>query len=95
MMLQFGLAPGAVTTEEQLMTHRYKAGDKVRLAFGFHDQDAIGTYDITALLPTRTDGVPQYRVRGGDGRERVIGEEQIGEPGKPGTTSHPESKPIR
>ncbi|MCU4182383.1 hypothetical protein [Bosea sp. BH3] len=64
------------------MTHRYRIRDRVSLAFGFHDRDAAGTYEVTALLPTRADGEPQYRIRGSDDRERVIAETQISEPGK-------------
>lgn len=61
------------------MPHRYRTGERVGLAFGFHDQDAVGVYEITAVLPTRAGGQPQYVVKGADGRERVIGEGQIGE----------------
>lgn len=64
------------------MGHRYNVGDHVSLAFGFPDQDAFGTYEILSLLPTRPDSDPQYRIRGSDDRVRVIGEAQIGEPGK-------------
>ncbi|HEV7335088.1 MAG TPA: hypothetical protein VGO06_03895 [Bosea sp. (in: a-proteobacteria)] len=53
------------------MSHHFKAGDRVSLAFGFHDQGANGTYAITRLLPTRMNGEPQYRVKGSDDRERV------------------------
>jgi len=73
------------------MYHRYHVGDRVSLAFGFHDQDAVGTYEVVALLPTRPDGDPQYRIRGSDDRERVIGEAQIGELGKPGPLPRPRS----
>ncbi|WP_156412402.1 hypothetical protein [Bosea sp. Root483D1] len=59
------------------MGHRYAVGDQVRLAFGFHDHDAVGLYEVTRLLPYQTDSEPQYRVRGSDDRERVIGETQI------------------
>ncbi len=61
------------------MPHHFQAGEHVRLAFGFHDQDAVGLYEITALLPTRLGGQPQYLIKGTDGRERVVGEGQIGE----------------
>lgn len=64
------------------MSHLFKIGDRVSLAFGFHDQNASGTYAITRLLPTRMNGEPQYRVKGSDDRERVIGEEQIVVPRK-------------
>lgn len=42
-----------------------------------HDHDAVGMYEVTRLLPFQTDGEPQYRGRGSDVRERVIGETQI------------------
>lgn len=73
------------------MEHRYSVGDRVTLAFGFHDQDATGTYEVVVRLPTRPDGDPQYRIRDRDGRERVIGEAQIGEPGKPTSSPRPRS----
>lgn len=60
------------------MAHHYDVGDRVSLAFGFHDQNAVGLYTVTRLLPSLVDGEPQYRVRGLDDRERVIGEAQIG-----------------
>lgn len=64
------------------MPHLFKIGDRVSMAFGFYDQHAVGTYAITRLLPARMSGEPQYRVKGGDDRERVIGEGQILRPGK-------------
>lgn len=64
------------------MSHLFKVGDRVSLAFGFHDQNATGTYAVTRLLPTRMNGEPQYRVKGSDDRERVIGEGQVAVPGK-------------
>ncbi len=59
------------------MAHHYDVGDQVSLAFGFHDQNAVGLYKVTRRLPSLVDGEPQYRVRGLDDRERVIGEAQI------------------
>lgn len=59
------------------MDHRFAVGDRVSLAFGFHDVDAVGLYTITRLLPSLADTEPQYRVIGSDDRERVIGEAQI------------------
>lgn len=59
------------------MDHQYAVGDRVSLAFGFHDMDAIGTYIVSRLLPSLIDGEPQYRVKDSDDRERVIGEAQI------------------
>ena len=67
------------------MSHLFKVGDRVSLAFGFHDQNAAGTYAITRLLPTRMNGEPQYRIKGSDDRERVIGEGQVIVPGKAGS----------
>lgn len=55
------------------MSHHFKVGDRVSLAFGFYDQSAVGTYAVTRLLPTRLNGEPQYGVKGSDDRERVIG----------------------
>lgn len=59
------------------MAHHYDVGDQVSLAFGFHDQNAAGLYKVTRRVPSLVDGEPQYRVRGLDDRERVIGEAQI------------------
>lgn len=59
------------------MAHHYDVGDQVSLAFGLHDQNAVGLYKVMRLLPSLIDGEPQYRVRGLDDRERVIGEAQI------------------
>jgi len=73
------------------MPHLFKVDDRVSLAFGFHDQNASGTYAITRILPTRLDGEPQYRVRGSDDRERVIGEGQIVVPGRSALPSRPRS----
>jgi len=73
------------------MEHRYHVGDRVRLAFGFYDQEPVGPYEISALLPTRADGEPQYRIRGSDDRERVIGEGQIGQGGKLGSPARSRS----
>lgn len=74
------------------MPHRFKLGERVGLAFGFHDQDARGLYEITAQLPTRPDGEPQYRIKGSDDRERVIGEGQIGHPSNASRSQrHPSS----
>lgn len=59
------------------MEHRYAAGDRVSLAFGFYDTDAVGVYIVTRRLPFAVGSEPQYRVKGADDRERVIGEAQI------------------
>jgi|GEM_PF-1866116 len=59
------------------MAHHYDVGDQVSLAFGFHDQNAVGLYKVTRRLPSLVHGEPQDRVRGLDDRERVIGEAQI------------------
>lgn len=73
------------------MSHNFKVGDRVSLSFGFHDQSASGTYAVTRLLPARMNGEPQYRVKGGDDRERVIGECQIVMPGKAKSSGRRES----
>lgn len=44
------------------MAHHYDVGDQVSLAFGFHDQNAVGLYIVTRRLPSLVDGEPQYRV---------------------------------
>ena len=67
----------AVCKQEMDMAHHYDVGDQVSLAFGFHDQNAVGLYTVTRRLPSLVHGEPQYRVRGLDDRERVIGEGQI------------------
>ena len=64
------------------MSHRYVIGDEVCLSFGFFDQLAAGTYGITRLMPSAMDGEPQYRIKGKDGRERVISEGQIARDGQ-------------
>lgn len=66
------------------MPHRFELGEHVALAFGFPDQDASGLYEVVALLPTRPGGEPQYRIKGSDDRERVIGEDQIYGPNSSG-----------
>ncbi|SFB97254.1 hypothetical protein SAMN05428997_103168 [Bosea sp. CRIB-10] len=71
------------------MSHFFKVGDRVSLAFGFYDQNAAGTYVVTRLLPTRANGEPQYRIKGGDDRERVIGEGQVIVPGRSASPSRP------
>jgi hypothetical protein len=73
------------------MSHYFKVGDRVSLAFGFYDQNATGTYAVTRLLPTRANGEHQYRVKGADDRERVIGEGQIIVPGRSASPSRPRS----
>lgn len=45
------------------MKHHYNLGERVGLAFGFYDQEAIGLYEIIALLPTRSGAQPQYGSR--------------------------------
>lgn len=59
------------------MSHHHAIGEEVHLAFGFFDKHAVGTYGIVKLLPSTMGGEPQYRIKGKDGRERVIGEAQI------------------
>ncbi len=70
----------AVCKQEMDMAHQYDVGDQVSLAFGFHDQNAVGLYTVTRRLPSLVNGEPQYRVKGLDDRERVIGEAQIDGP---------------
>ena len=73
------------------MTHRHSLGEEVELAFGFFDQNAVGTYCVTRLLPSTPQGEPQYRIKDGDGRERVIGEGQIVVAGKAAEPPRPRS----
>ena len=73
------------------MTHRHSLGDEVELSFGFFDQNAVGTYAVTRLLPSTLQGEPQYRIKDKDGRERVIGEGQIVLAGKAAQPARPPS----
>lgn len=60
------------------MTQRsIKLGDVVRLSFGFADQSGSGDYKIVRIMPMRASGEREYRVRGADGHERAIGQDQI------------------
>lgn len=59
------------------MENDLKAGDRVRLTFGFADQSGEGEYEIVRVLPDAVNGERQYRVRGADGHERAIGSAQI------------------
>jgi len=59
------------------MSHQFAVGEQVGLRFGFHDREAEGAYAVVRLLPSLVNGEPQYRIRGSDDRERVIGEAQI------------------
>lgn len=45
------------------MEHRYAVGDRVSLASGLYDTDAIGLYVVTRQLPFVVGGEPRYRVR--------------------------------
>jgi hypothetical protein len=60
----------------RVMDRDFKPGDRVKLAFGFHNHDGAGTYQIVRVLPDGVDTEKQYRIRG-DGVERAIGEKQI------------------
>jgi len=59
------------------MSHRYEAGEQISLAFGFYDHSGTGIFAVVRRLPSVIGGEPQYVVRGGDDRQRVIGEAQI------------------
>jgi hypothetical protein len=61
----------------RVMDYDFKPGDRVKLAFGFHNHSGAGTYEIIRVLPAGVDAEKQYRVRGDDGVERAIGEKQI------------------
>jgi hypothetical protein len=60
-----------------VMGHDFKPGDRVKLAFGFHNHSGAGIYEIIRILPAAGDAEKQYRIRGDDGVERAIGEKQI------------------
>ena len=59
-----------------LMSHRFKVGQLVRTR-GRNADRSSGIYEIVRLLPPGPDGIPQYRVRGPDRGERVLGEHEI------------------
>lgn len=54
-----------------------KLGDVVRLSFGFADQSGGGDCKVVRIMPIRASGEREYRVRGADGHERAIGQDQI------------------
>jgi hypothetical protein len=60
------------------MSHRYKAGQKVRLNRGFASRDAVsGDYEVRCRLPSR-DGELQYRIKSlREPYERVVKEGEI------------------
>ena len=63
-------------TGKILMSHRFKVGQLVRTR-GRNADRSSGIYEIVRLLPPGPDGIPQYRVRGPDRGERVLGEHEI------------------
>ena len=66
------------------MEHRYAVGDRVSLAFGFHDTDAVGVYSVIRQLPFVAGNEPQYRVKGADNRERSLARRRLkAQAGKP------------
>ncbi len=66
-----------MTKHRPTTQHSIAPGDVVRLSFGFADQSGAGDYEILRIMPTRATGEREYRVRGGDGHERAIGDDQI------------------
>jgi len=55
----------------------YKAGDLVDLTRDFANQPRLGPFEILRVLPSRDNAEEQYRVRGPDGRERVISHHEV------------------
>jgi len=70
------------------MTARaYKPGDLVHLTRDFANQPRPGPFEILRVMPHLDNAERQYRVRGPDGRERAIGDEEIVADGKANPTS--------
>lgn len=66
-----------MTQDKSTAQRSISPGDVVRLSFGFADQSGAGDYRIVRIMPMRASGEREYRVRGADGHERAIGEDQI------------------
>lgn len=67
----------------------YKAGDLVHLTRDLANQPRLGPFAIQRVMPSRDNAEEQYRVRGPDGRERVVGHHEIVE-----TSAGAEAKEI-
>jgi hypothetical protein len=58
------------------MSHVYKVGQLVRTR-GRNADRTGGVYEVVRLMPPGPDGVPQYRVKGEGGGERVVHENEL------------------
>jgi hypothetical protein len=58
-------------------TIAYKAGVLINLTTDVVNQPRPGLFEILRVMPSRDNAEEQYRVRGPDGRERVIGHHEI------------------
>ncbi|WP_332685644.1 hypothetical protein [Bosea sp. (in: a-proteobacteria)] len=55
----------------------YKPGDLVHLTRDFANQPRLGPFEILRIMPHADNTRRQYRVRGSDGRERAIDDDEI------------------
>ena len=55
----------------------YKAGDLINLTRDFANQPRLGPFEILRVMPSPDNAEEQYRVRGPDGRERVISHHEV------------------
>ncbi|KFC69230.1 hypothetical protein FG93_03276 [Bosea sp. LC85] len=55
----------------------YKAGDLLSLSPDMVNRPRPGPFEVLRVMPSRDNAEEQYRVRGPDGRERVIGHHEI------------------
>jgi len=60
-----------------MTTTAYKAGDLLSLTNDMINQPRPGPFEVLRVMPSRDNAEEQYRVRGPDGRERVIGHHEI------------------
>lgn len=58
------------------MSHDFKVGQLVR-SRGRNADRTGGIYEVVRLMPSGVDGVPQYRVKGEGGGERVVRENEL------------------
>jgi hypothetical protein len=60
----------------------YKPGDLINLSRDFANLVRVGPFEVLRMMPLRDNAEDQYRVRGPDGRERVVGLHEIVEQGE-------------
>lgn len=60
-----------------MTTIAYKAGDLLSLSPDMVNRPRPGPFEVLRVMPSRDNAEEQYRVRGPDGRERVIGHHEI------------------